>query len=1685
MIESFFSELMPAISERARTSSLGMLGFPNAALNRFLSKEFLAPYGQGRNFLANPTFEAVFGWKKDERSLGQLSGKLLHNSLVNAMNDPPVEYKEYRFEKRQHPYSHQVSSWNVLRQTPPKSLIVTSGTGSGKTECFMVPILDSLVGRQEQEGGRLTGVRALFLYPLNALINSQRERLNAWTAAYSGSIRFCLYNGLTPERTKNQSGVTLSNEVRDRASLRMDPPPILVTNTTMLEYMLIRSQDRPIIEASKGKLEWIVLDEAHSYIGSQAAEMALLLRRVMHAFNVDPETVRFVATSATIGDINGEVGDKLRAFLSDMAGVHPSKIELIAGVRDVPLLSPEANYNDFNLEELTRIKESAVSPQELYSALASNSCARRIRGLFTRENAPPVASLDEVTASIENKEGEDYLTKQNRALQWLDLLSVSGARNSEGTPFLPLRGHFFHQTLPGLWACCDAHCTEKNGTALDDPSWPFGMVYFSPKSHCRCGSPIFELVTCNDCGSIFLRAEEKEGYLQDPLLGFEEEDFKIELESNEDDSSAEGATQAVSSKILLVSKPYSDTGELIVDKETKEILNSSRENSLVLRAFEPTNSDKACPACSGKNGKAGSILRRSALEVNFTLNQLLPALLEFASDAEKPMNLPYRGRRLLSFADSRQGTARLAATLQQNSERQKIRGFIYHTTIQEVSLVRSDGTEDLANQITELEKALDEDNLSSSTKKVLLDTLISIKEKYEDVTLNSSISFDKLVHSITQQGPDFRRMLDQYKEYSREVFDTDNGSENFAGLMIVRELGRRPKRQNSLETMGMVSVKYQDLRHVNKIPYMFEENGLGLPEWQDFLKIMLDYFVRGGSSLDYPDQWRAWLGLPAARTWILEPGQARTSPGQRAWPSARRVKYRSNVVRLLAHILKEDAATSLGQDRIDNVLNEAWEIIGNVLKQQAEGYSLSLDKMSFSPVAKAWICPVTRRFLDTTIKGITPYIPINVPDGAFFAQEVEMPVYDQAFGGTSSEVERARRAREWLTNSEQVNKLREEGLWTVLHDKVIELAPLVRTAEHSAQQDAELLRKYEVEFKTGEINLLSCSTTMEMGIDIGGVQIVAMNNVPPHPANYLQRAGRAGRRSETRSVSMTLCRSNPHDQYAFENTRWAFDTTLPAPYVSLDSSTIVLRHVNALLFSNFLNCTVGEDPIQVDCGWLFLGEQKSHAQDYIRWCHSYIKNSDFSIEQGIASVVKNGSMETMPIEEILGRSASMLEAIFERWNHEWQSLNEEEGKITPCDPREPALKAIQYQRERMEKEYLLRELTTQGFLPIHGFPSDIVSFNNITRADEKRRKAKVTPGRIDNYFQRREIPSRDIVTGIREYAPGSEIVINGLVYKSAGITLNWHIPATADQAREVQAFRFAWRCRKCGASGTLVSFQAARKCSECGSEINTDDIEQYLDPAGFSVDFNKEPNNDLSRQSYIPFERPWISVPGSWLPLGNGLAGRYRVSSNGKVYFRSTGPSGNGYAICLACGRAGAMASNPAHSHELSPGEQHNRLRSDRKCDGNAWSIKQNVMLGHESTTDIAEIQLRGTNGIWLDEADTALTISVALRNSLSEILGVQTSELGNDIRQSPSVEGTMCQSIFIYDRNAAGYSTTIGRHLRLAFEKAYERMDCPKNCDSSCPSCLMDYEQRFRAARLNRHAAMEFLSQEWFGMGL
>jgi len=293
----------------------------NSALNATLLRRLAARPGTPEAMLADPVFEAARAWAPADRSLGDLSEELLHPDLVAALD----RAGEHAMARTLRPYAHQLDAWQAsLGQG--QSVLVTSGTGSGKTECFLIPVLDDLL-RHPRRGG---GVQAILLYPLNALIESQRERLAAWAEQLRGQVRFALYNGDTPETERQASQKSTICELCSRQKIRERPPEILVTNVTMLEYLLLRAQDRSILDASAGALRWIVLDEVHTYVGSRAAEIALLLRRVRTAFGVEPEQVRLMATSATIG---GEVDaqGKLRSFLAALAGRPEETVQVIEG----------------------------------------------------------------------------------------------------------------------------------------------------------------------------------------------------------------------------------------------------------------------------------------------------------------------------------------------------------------------------------------------------------------------------------------------------------------------------------------------------------------------------------------------------------------------------------------------------------------------------------------------------------------------------------------------------------------------------------------------------------------------------------------------------------------------------------------------------------------------------------------------------------------------------------------------------------------------------------------------------------------------------------------------------------------------------------------------------------------------------------------------------------------------------------------------------------------------------------------------------------------------------------------------------------------------------------------------------------------------------------------------------------
>lgn len=376
--------------------------------------------------MAEPVFQSIFPWESSKETFGEHATKLhiLSPSFVEALGSDKVD-EEMRFPLSRCPYKHQTKSWKTMLSGEGKTIVVTSGTGSGKTECFMIPVLQDIANRNEKDC-----VQAIFLYPLNALMKSQQKRIHAWCNALPNKITYAIYNGDTEKNKRTESFTSkFFPQLVTRPQIRETPPQVLFTNPTMLNYMLVRAEDKAILEKSKGKLKWILLDEAHTYTGSSAAELSLQLRRVLDAFGVTIEQVNFAVTSATIGDEDDPAAEqKLKTFVSQLTGKPAESIVVIGGKRIIPEM------------DAAKATEAIESVNAKYGTKISLADIERLR---KKLNTNPVLSTKQIAKLLDSVISKDTV----KSLEVINALGdkVDGLNKADGgkAALLPSRIHYF------------------------------------------------------------------------------------------------------------------------------------------------------------------------------------------------------------------------------------------------------------------------------------------------------------------------------------------------------------------------------------------------------------------------------------------------------------------------------------------------------------------------------------------------------------------------------------------------------------------------------------------------------------------------------------------------------------------------------------------------------------------------------------------------------------------------------------------------------------------------------------------------------------------------------------------------------------------------------------------------------------------------------------------------------------------------------------------------------------------------------------------------------------------------------------------------------------------------------------------------------------------------------------------
>ena len=1576
--------------------------------------------------MADVVFQNVFPWEASDIRFSETTN-ILNDDLIKRLSE--IKNSEFNFPLDRHPYKHQIKSWDSLLNKN-KSIAVTTGTGSGKTECFMIPVLNDLYENCKNE----EGVRAIFLYPLNALIASQKKRMHAWCSALPG-LKFAQLTGNTPNniRSSEEKEKALP-ELIDRKSIRDTPPQILFTNPTMLEYLLVRNADVPIIEKSKGKLRWIILDEAHTLTGSAAEEMALLIRRVIKSFDCDIKDIRFAITSATVGNENPE---KLKNFMANLCNIKAEQIEVIGGERII---------SDIQGNEITN--------------LSNTRTAKKIIGL--RKKFLNSAGL--TATEIKNYLG---LSSIEETLENIDQLA-----NEEinGHNLLPLRGHFFTRGIGGVYVCTNPNC-KKHKDHL--PKNGLGTMTSISNKTCDCGYKLLELVACNNCGKMMMEGEREkisDIISQKSTIGFEAFEMNGEEDINEDETSTMKQTQ--NDNLIRLVK-YSDNlakinNDLIETSITKE---GKLENGKDYLYTE----DHACLYCGTRNENPIHF-RISSAFANRVLSDII--LEEVDEQKDKTQQTLYAGRKYISFTDSRQGTAKIAALINIDSENYWTRYQIYHSLLKKLSENNDNegnyNVQELIEMRAYLVSQLDQvPPFMRRDEELKIEKVNQQIERLEQGSIDlsqSRLSWMELEENLINiNASEFKTLFK--KSAQGNNFTEEN--KTYAKSLLYGQLSRRMPRERALENLGMVRVVYPAIEELETIPGIADEFGINLSEWKDLLKITLDYLIRYNFHFTFDDSIRKY-NTRFYRPSLIYPSNSDVENSVK-WPLFNPNSIiQSRMVLLVCAGLgwhNKSEVTEVYEDKLNNLLEELWKVLrSRVLIADGNGYKLDFYSHTRVELAgKTTLCPVTHRLIDTTFRGYSPWIKgrmekINIDSFKIPAPiETEFPIYDQPFH-LNNENERISQeeAEKWIV--ENSVELRDKGLWNDLHELIFSPNNLFLAAEHSAQLKKERLTKLEEQFEKGEINVLSCSTTMEMGVDIGGISVVVMSNVPPMPANYLQRAGRAGRRKEKKSLALTFCAPNPIGMQAMSNPIWALDHKIAPPVLKFDSKTIVERHVNSYFFGRFIQ-TRDEAGLNVKdkLEEFFFNSTPPTSLQFLQWIENISSNQDKvqKMRKDLEEIVRKTPIENLSFEILKRETINNFKKLIDKTKHEYENYDKKLEEIKTTDGESsPAYTAVYYRKRQFSNKHILAYLAENLFLPNAGLPTGIVEFDNNTFEDIKRTKNHP----IEN-------PSYEVSRALTEFAPGSNVIIDGKNYKSAGIIMKTIWGESAER-NLVQA------CKKCGyqrlqsnADDIKIECPVCQSADFVGLNFKNEKrtaFTEVIEPAGFAVDLFKTPTRVINSRKKPQYLEPLLVNLDPWNKQQQSII-EIRTSNaqeDAEVLFYNMG-EGNGYSLCLDCGRV--ETSNEAL-------EGHKRLRGGKRENDNAecasTSVRDKIVLGARIKTDFSEIRLLDKNGEFIKDEKLLYSLGVVLSKTFTSYLGIEENEIGFGVNKYSGFS-----TLFFYDsaRGGAGFSTQLGMHLNEVIEQSMSFLQkC--DCEDACTKCLVDRNSQWHLNLLDRHIAIEWL---------
>ncbi len=1563
------------------------------------------------SFVNGPILEATAEFKKGA-SLSQLIAEKILSSEFNKLVS-----KEFPLHRPLYLHQEEALRKVIVNQ---RNIVVATGTGSGKTEAFLLPIINHLM--QEKEQGQLgPGVRALLLYPMNALANDQMGRLRELLRNYP-AITFGRYTGETEEKTRDarneyrilSKSKLIENELISREQMRETPPHILLTNYAMLEYLLLRPDDNVFFDGKDaGHWRYIVIDEAHTFGGAKGIEMAMLLRRLKERVQKNSgNRIQCIATSATLGDGRKDAAEVTR-FATQLFGEPFTWQEGDSRPQDVVYAEREQMVEK-GMGWGKPDPELYIKWQKIINHSPSKDIVRELmlggekwgvpEQIMTRAHRHSDSNWP--VFLFETLKGDQNLIRLQRELQEtpyhlremakrifqtnaqsLDALVAlvdlaNQARlGKDSQPLLPARYHVFVRAIEGAYLSLLP--TRELYLERYEKIEKGGRVY-----------KVFEAASCRGCGATYLagsiqvdsegkqilqqytpESEELEYFL---LLGQEEEIAELDEDDEVNFSGTVPELKHTEHYILCAL-----CGAIGMEGALHTPCNCGLQYYFHLLRIPGKAS--TCPAC-GKRSPHGMVWR-FLTGTDATASVLTTTLYQQLEPESGTPEL------VVNSEEQEDGWGPVSTTNTESTESQELRKL----------LVFSDSRQDAAFFAPYFDRTYN---------RILRRNLIirSLQERREEARENQW-RFQDLVRPVVQQA-------EQSGVFSRRQSVQEKQDEVWKWLFY--ELLSLDRRIN-LEGMGLLgfAVEKPDAWRAPP-PLLRDPWQLTEGEVWTLFQVLMGYLRKQGV-IAFPEQVLPddEFFKPRNREFYFRSYSDSKSrkKGILGW-NPQTINSRLDYLLRLAARINPNIDEKECRLVLDNIWNRSmqypfWKpyIAEKYIEGEGTVYQLNHDiwQLCSSLIDNSLQWYICNRCQTLTLHNIRGTCPSYRCSGTLQPCEPETLFKDNHY-------------------------------FRLYHD----IIPKKMVAqEHTAQLTSQVAGKLQNQFNKGEVNVLSCSTTFELGVDVGELETVFMRNVPPSAANYIQRAGRAGRRTSATAYVLTYAQRRSHDLDYYREPDNMVMGKIGVPHFTLENSKIISRHINAVALSAFWK---KERELFGKVRNFFFGDD--FGPDVF---HEYLKQQPASLLDSIKNVVPQqlwgelGILEWGWVEPLFDNESGVLaRAAAEAVNDivELELLREEsyqEGKGN-VDYYTRLINTI-------KDKNLINYLASKNVLPKYGFPVDVVELSVMHHIDEARGLQL----------------ERDLRIALSEYAPGSQVVAAGKLWTSR------FIKRLANKEWESYHYAICDHCQ---------NYYRVRKdlvpefseCPVCGQAFAQSGI--FIIPAfGFvaSPDRPDKPGENRPDKTYST--RVYFSGEGEGEAREIVKLGPTRLIAtpvfHGKLAVINNA-GGHGFKICRRCGFAVTWFEKSPRGHHTTP----NR----RKCDG---KLITQLALGHEFQTDVLKLSFEGYQN---SEEAFWLSLLYALLEGASLALDIERDDLDGCLYR---VAGNPYSPQLIFYDDVPGGAGHVHRmssreELMKILHTSLNRLE---KCEcggweghTSCSGCLRNYRNQFCHDKLDRRLVIDFL---------